>query len=507
MKQTNKKTFALNLTQEYKVGILATWIIGLFAHAYRFFNFLPIWDSMYNFTGTGATYTSGGCFLDFFSSLSSQYDMPWVNGALSLFYISLTVMLLIDLFHIRKTVNIVLLAGLIVSFPTITSSFAYMFTADGYMIAFFLAVAGIYLTWKYKYGILPGMLCIGLSLGTYQAYISVSLVLILLIVIRDILFDNYTFQRLLRRDSKYLLTVVGGAVFYELVSSIINWILGITLTDYQGINKMGILTLAQYREAFHKANRALMKLWCLTDGFVTTNKYALANEAIVCGIILGTFLLVWKKKIYKNIPCLIILVVAIIALPIAAYAVYFVSPDVVYHVLMEMGVSSIYLLLILYMEHGNWKTEFEKGLTYIGVLVLSFFVYFNSVNANIAYNSMNLSYEKSYGVCSNMLDRIEELDGYPELDKIAIIGEYHAFSNGIEDNAPYITGVSQDIFLGAEYHYLAMWNYCFGRQFESVDNNVKDNIIASEDYQNMPNYPASGSIRVINGIIVVKLGQ
>ena len=165
MKQTNKKTFALNLTQEYKVGILATWIIGLFAHAYRFFNFLPIWDSMYNFTGTGATYTSGRCFLDFFSSLSSQYDMPWVNGALSLFYISLTVMLLIDLFHIRKTVNIVLLAGLIVSFPTITSSFAYMFTADGYMIAFFLAVAGIYLTWKYKYGILPGMLLYWIKSG------------------------------------------------------------------------------------------------------------------------------------------------------------------------------------------------------------------------------------------------------------------------------------------------------------------------------------------------------
>ena len=62
------------------------------------------------------------------------------------------------------------------------------------------------------------------------------------------------------------------------------------------------------------------------------------------------------------------------------------------------------------LEHGNWKTEFEKGLTYIGVLVLSFFVYFNSVNANIAYNSMNLSYEKSYGVCSNMLDRIERKD-------------------------------------------------------------------------------------------------
>lgn len=54
-----------------------------------FFNFLPSWDSMYNFAGTGATYSSGRCFLEFFSKISSKYDMPWVNGALSLLYISL----------------------------------------------------------------------------------------------------------------------------------------------------------------------------------------------------------------------------------------------------------------------------------------------------------------------------------------------------------------------------------------------------------------------------------
>ena len=31
------------LKEEWMVGFITTWIVGLLAHAYRFFNFLPIW--------------------------------------------------------------------------------------------------------------------------------------------------------------------------------------------------------------------------------------------------------------------------------------------------------------------------------------------------------------------------------------------------------------------------------------------------------------------------------
>ena len=51
------KTFTIGkkkivLKEEWMVGFITTWIVGLLAHAYRFFNFLPIWDSIYNYPGT-----------------------------------------------------------------------------------------------------------------------------------------------------------------------------------------------------------------------------------------------------------------------------------------------------------------------------------------------------------------------------------------------------------------------------------------------------------------------
>ena len=125
MNETTLKIFnrTLHIKKQWKITFLATWIGGMLAHAYRFFNFLPSWDSMYNFAGTGATYSSGRCFLEFFSKISSKYDMPWVNGALSLLYISLASILLVELFELQECASCVLLALLIVSFPTVTASF------------------------------------------------------------------------------------------------------------------------------------------------------------------------------------------------------------------------------------------------------------------------------------------------------------------------------------------------------------------------------------------------
>lgn len=152
-----KKTMLIK--REWKTAVLATWIIGLFAHAYRFFNFLMTWDSLYNIYGAGDTYGLGRWFLPWAGLLSSTFDMPWVNGALSLFFISAAVVLLVELFEMKNGFLISLCAGVIVTFPTVMSTFAYMYTADCYMLAFLMAVAAVFVTCRVKkYGMFLGML-------------------------------------------------------------------------------------------------------------------------------------------------------------------------------------------------------------------------------------------------------------------------------------------------------------------------------------------------------------
>lgn len=500
----NKKTFTIK--SQWKIGFLATWIGGLFAHAYRFFNFLPTWDTMYNFTGVGATYTSGRCFLELFSKISSNYDMSWMNGALSLLYISIAVMMLIDLFELETTFSCILTSLLIVSFPTVTASFAFMFTADEYMMAFLTAVAGIYLTSRYKYGIIPGIICVGLSIGTYQAYISVMLCIILVNIIQNIFLNNKTLKTIIFENLKYIPLLLGGFLFYKAVSTAINAYYHIELTDYQGIVQIHLMSLWDYKQAFFKVYYELLHLFSLNEA-LDIYWYGYANQIVLILIVILTLFFLIDHKTYKHPIAAVAGILCIPAIPTATCFIFFVSSDVWYHTLMEMGACFLYLLLLCYLEHGLKEGKLQIGLKLAGFAVLSYLSFYNIRNANICYTQMNLSYEKSYSITSNLLDRIEDLDEFPDITKVAVIGTYHTYSSNIGGTVPYIIGVDQDNFLNLDYHYFAMWNYCFGVQLDRASSEEIAAIRETESFRNMAAYPSKDCIEIINDTIVIKLPE
>ena len=56
----------------------------------------------------------------------------------------------------------------------------------------------------------------------------------------------------------------------------------------------------------------------------------------------------------------IVTVLAAAVLPIAAFALNFVSAGVDYHTLMMMGVCFIYVLLLLYVSMESGRRQWEK---------------------------------------------------------------------------------------------------------------------------------------------------
>ena len=68
-----------------------------------------------------------------------------------------------------------MLPALIVSFPSLTGNFCFMFTSSAYAWSFFLAVLAVYLfrDGEVRRGLISVPLLV-LALGIYQAYISVA---------------------------------------------------------------------------------------------------------------------------------------------------------------------------------------------------------------------------------------------------------------------------------------------------------------------------------------------
>lgn len=494
------------IKEEWKLAVLAVWIVGLLAHAYRFFNFLPIWDSMFNFKGTGATYSSGRWFLDIVGKISTDYDMPWVNGALSLFYLSCIAVLLIELLEIKGKTAIILTSAVLVTFPTVTSTFSYMFTADGYMLAYLLAVLGVFLTEKYRFGFLAGMLAIALSMSTYQAYLSVSLMVVWIICLKRFLIDEKTVWEAVKLEYKQVIAVVGGAVLNKILTTVVNDYMGVTLGSYQGINDVHLLEIEDCIKNIGMSQ--LYFRWFLQVGPQREdNWYSRLNTGILLAIIVLTVYYVIRKKLYKK-PLELLAVAAVYWFaPIFVFIIMFVSTEVSYHMLMIMSLVLVYVLLIMLIVHMKEELKAMKLVRGIGILVLCGMCYYNILLANYCYFKMNLAYEKSYTIAQDILYRIESLEEFDGTQPIAVIGYYSG--EGVVDEIPLpipeIAGVRDTNFLWDNAHYLLMWQYCMGREYIGASNETVSAIVQTEGYRQLKAYPRANSVGMVDGVVVVKL--
>lgn len=96
------------------------------------------------------------------------------------------------LFKVKNPVVIGLIGALIGTSPATTETFFFLFTADGYTISMLLASLGVYFSRideKRNAFSIASILCICVSCGIYQAYVSFSLILAVCYFI-DILLQN-----------------------------------------------------------------------------------------------------------------------------------------------------------------------------------------------------------------------------------------------------------------------------------------------------------------------------
>lgn len=138
------------IKKEWVICFLAAMVIGIAVHIYKLTNFIPNWDSLLNYYTNQDKVNLGRCFLIYACSLSSYYDLPWVNGLLSLIYIAGSAVCISELFYIKNKIPLILIGGIMVSFPTVTSTLAYNYTADGYFLALFCMCLAVVLIVKRK---------------------------------------------------------------------------------------------------------------------------------------------------------------------------------------------------------------------------------------------------------------------------------------------------------------------------------------------------------------------
>ncbi|TFE03995.1 glucosyltransferase domain-containing protein [Jeotgalibacillus salarius] len=502
-----------NFKKEWKISFLAAAIIGFLTHMYVMTNTLPNHDGLINVYNTQEKFVSGRFFLSPLAGISSYFELPWLIGALSILYLALTAVFVTMLFDLKKTTSIIIAAGMVATFPTVGATFSYMFTADGYMLANLLTVISLVVAKKWRFGFIPGAIIFFVSVGTYQANLTMLLVFAGVYLIKELLRKDSTVKEFFVYLMRFSGVAALGMGLYFALFKIYQTFFAGQITNYQGLNEVGAggeslrVTLGKIKDSgmeffFHGL---------VTDSF--PRLFSLLNVGFFILLAAGLILAVVHNKTYTQPIKIALLAGSLSALPFLTYLLYFVSPGVTYHMLMVMAISAIYMLPVIIYDQMNFAGRtplMAKAYSWVAVLLVSVIIYNFAVISNIAYFNMNLRYEKSFATMNRILDRMEQTENYDELQQIGIIGAPDIRSNiGIKvwNSIPEMTGAMGDSFLAHPAHMEYMLNTYFGEDFYLIGDYTLDEFKERPEVEEMPVWPEEGSIQLIDNTLILKFSE
>lgn len=498
---------------QYLWAFFGTLITGLIAHLPAMTQNLPTYDTFWNIYSNQDMITSGRQFLTFACGISSFYNLPWINGLLALFFLGLTAVVITGLFEIEKPLPAALLGAVLASFPAVTGTFVFVYTIDGYMLALFVSCLSILLAERKKWGFIPGIFLLGFSVGVYQSYFSVAALLAIFLLIRHILNHPGEWKTFLAKVWRFAVTGIGGYVFYVVTLKIMLAASGRALSGYQGTDKVGTLSLSTLPAGILKAFRDF-KDFSLPNGAMGENiwmKLFYTVFAFVCLVLFVYFIV--RKKVYRKIGSLIALVILSAFMPLAASMICIMAPEALFHILMRMPWAILFCfgLSLLSQEDDKLRDQKIGLITYlIGTVSMVCLIFNFILSANIVYFNLNERYEKTYGLCVRIADRLEQTEGYQTGDAVAILG---GFPNAGNYPSTSVTSKITDGYhsTGGDYTVESAEKYAeFMKHYLNVTITVPPfedqiSLTQTKEFEEMPYFPAEEAIRNIHGVWVIKL--
>lgn len=514
------------IKQEWKTAFFAAAAVGLLVHMPVLLSDIPNHDGLDSLYFDQNMITSGRWFLMVACGFSSFYTIPWIIGLLGIFFLGLTAAALTELLEIKRLWAAAAVGGLLVSFPALASTFAYVFTLDGYMLAMLLSVLSVLFTKRWKYGFLPGAVCLAFSLGTYQGYLSFAMILSVFSILM-LAMEPEGFREKLRRGARYLyMGILGAALYYGILQLLLR-LQGKELADYQGID--GMASGAMPEEVLSAIGKMYQDFvgFSLKGNVLFQNGISLAAWILLALSVISIFaVLIIKRKWWKNPWFFVIMIWTVAILPLVTNVILLISPNVNYHLLMRYQ-WILYPIGILALtgkyggelieegvggkpEDGRRQRVALRGCVVEWAVFGAAFVlvFFYGVVDNIGYSNLQKRYEKTYAYCVRLLDRIEQTPGYYQGIPIAMIGVVGEEEFPVTDISLPVTsgmiGLNGDVLLYTGNNYSKFIRNYLGATLNILPADAMADMYYEEEYMSMDSFPGSDSIRIIDGIMYIK---
>lgn len=511
MGETLLELYRTKLKKSWKTAFYAAFLACLLVHLYKFTNTLPNHDSFYNvYTDQNMT-ASGRWFLTYVCGISSYFDLPWLNGLLSAVYLGITAAIVAEIFDLTNPVVIVLTGAILAASPCTTETFFFEFTADGYLLGLLLSALAACLSCKGT-GLgrnLLSCLFLCLSCAVYQAYVSFGAVLCICYLVHQLLNSKMTVRDAWKWIGRHVLIYVIALAAYYGLWKLILLVTGQEATSYQGISGVGQIRLSTLIGGAVKSviNLGFFFLeWNIFEHPITL--YAALNIVFLLCFAAVIIVAMIKGGMIRKPAALWTVIFALVSTVPLISVWCLLSDGVSYRPMMLHSVCVYYIFsLILFDKWVKPEISTIFGL-FMAVVVFNF-----ALMANISYFYLDKCYEKSYYMGSQMMEDIEETvresDG--QIEEIAFVGNRYA---AVDISATAIgnrihmlsTLLEEDLLYDHEHVYLYLHNV-FNLDISLAKYSLVQEFENSKLMQSMDSWPSENSMRVVEGVLVVKLSD
>lgn len=500
----------LAIAGELRLPAIAAILSGLAAYMFCFVNKLEIMDDIGGMFGQGASLSSGRWGLDLAKYFMPTFSVPWLNGIISLLLITAAICIVIRMFSVRNTLLQILIPALLMTFPTQTCTFGYMFTAPQYALGLLLAVgaAGLFsLSVKRKSPSIreaaEGGVLLILSLSIYQPYVAVTASYLVVYVICITLKGERSAKETLRCGFLLAGEIIGSMLLYYAITAVIQKLWGVGMNGYAEGNLNGV---ADVLFGIRVAYTSFIGYFYKGYYDIASNPGSMAAHILVAVLIVSAmFLHVVSGRKEEKGKRMMILILCLFLLPPAVNSIRIISS--LFHNLMLFSFTSVYILAASVLEICGETFQKKisllwKDAVYICMIVVAACnIYFS----NCIYYKMYLQLEQAESFYTAVISSLMQDKNFTGDTPVAFIGD-----NDVLYEIPMIyTGNLAGIREGI------VGTYSQGefiKTFLGVDLNVcgwdvTDILETDSRVIEMPPYPAYGSIRNLDGIYVVRLGD
>lgn len=469
-------------------------------------------------------YSQGHWAWNILMMLRGYIVQPVLSTLITIFSTSIMAVLIIDLFDIKGNLSVIIASASIAVHPHIANTLMYYYSAG--TIGNALVVLSIWILYKFRnktyIRILLSTLLLTIMIAFYQPYISTATLLSLLLLILNLI------QCREKKASwiQFLQSVfVCGlsSILYLLIWKILCYFNGIT-SFYGGASSYNLVNTIKRLPSI--LTNIYLNFWnYFFSDSILHNTYWHRNICnsilfILIGILLSIILL--NNFSLRKIKCLdcIVIVFLFLAIPPAALSISLIVTDYNFYLMMAQSFLLFVPLFCKFSELIKYNNSISliKSLCKWGIILCCIYTTWTFILSDIAgYMLLNQTYIQTKELASRILIQLEQHEDFTYDVEVCFIGQPELQNNRLNyqlvQASPGSTftqnGVWPEIWENSDGWGRYIKQFC-GVKLNYYSNGMQDRIrelANTSEFAERGCFPAKDSIGMIDGVMVVKLGE